>query len=125
MKECLIDVLNANNIVLHVLPVAVKNPESPIRDAECVQEALKVASHLHLVPKDELESLQARLHVDRRGPLTPIGDVLQVRQQSQERAEQRIRTRAYFLWQREGFPKHRAHEHWFQACDIEGQGRPS
>ena len=125
MEECLIDVLNVNDTVLHVIPVAVKNPESPVRDVECVQEALKVASHLHLVPKDELESLQARVHVDRRGPLTPIGDVLQVRQQTQERAEQRIRTRAYFLWQREGFPRYRADEHWHQACDIEGQGPTS
>ena len=124
MNECLVDVLNANDTVLHVIPVAVKNPESAIRDAESVQEALKVASHLHLVPDDELESLKARVHVERRGPLAPIGDVLQVRQQTRERSEQRIRTRAYFLWQQEGFPEHRADEHWYQAGSIEGQGPP-
>lgn len=125
MEECLVDVLNANDTVLHVFSVAVKNPESVVRDVECVQEALQAASHLHLVPEDELESLKARVHVERRGPLTPIGDVLQVRQQTQERAEQRTRACAYFLWQREGFPEHRADEHWYQACDIEGQGPPN
>ncbi len=125
MQECLVDVLNANGTVLHVIPVVVKGPEGAIRDVECVQEALQVASHLHLVPNDELESLQARVHVDRRGPLAPIGDVLQVRQQTLERAEQRIRTRAYFLWQKEGFPERRADEHWYQASDTEGQAPPN
>ena len=125
MKECLVDVLNANDTVLHVIPVAVENPEGAARDAECVQKALKAAGHLHLVPTDELESLQARMHVSRGGQLTPFGDVLQVRQQAQERAEQRIRTRAYFLWQQEAFPEHGADEHWYQACDIEGQGPPN
>ncbi|MCJ1413669.1 hypothetical protein MMC19_007791 [Ptychographa xylographoides] len=119
MNECLVDVLNANDTVLHVIPVVVESPEGAARDAECVREALKMAGHLHLVPRDELESLQARVHVTRGGPLTPFGDVLQVRQQAQERAEQRIRTRAYFLWQQEGFPEHKAGEHWYQACDIE------
>ena len=122
MKECLVDVSNANDTVLHVIPVMVKNPESAARDAESLQEALKVAGHLHLVPDDKLDTLQARVHVSRGGQLTPFGDVMQVRQQVQERAEQRVRTRAYFLWQREGFPEHRADEHWYQAFDIEGQG---
>ena len=125
MKECLIDVLNANDTVLHVIPVAVNNPEGAVRNAESMREALKVAGHLHLVPDDRLHTLQARVHVSRGGQLTPFGDVMQVRHQAQERAEQRIRTRAYFLWQREGFPEHRADEHWYQACDIEGQGPPN
>ena len=124
MMECLVDVLNANDTVLHIIPVVVENPKGAARDAECIQEALEAASHLHLVPDDEMESLQARVHVDRRGPLAPIGDVIRVRQEPQDRAEQRIRTRAYFLWHREGLPDHRADEFWYQACDIEGQVSP-
>jgi hypothetical protein len=44
----------------------------------------------------------------------------EVRWQSRERAEQRIRTRAYFLWRQEGCPGDRAEAHWYQACEIEG-----
>ena len=125
MKECLVDVLNANDTVLHVISVAEMNTDGVARDVASVQEALKVAGHLHLVPDEELETLKARVHVDRRGPLMPIGDVMQVRQQAQERSEQRTRTRAYFLWQREGFPEDRADENWYQASNIEGQGIPN
>lgn len=125
MKECLVDVLNANDTVLHVISVAVKNPEGVARDVESLREALKMAGHLHLVPDDKLKTLKARMHVERRGPLTPVGSVMQVRQQAQKRGEQRIRMCAYFLWQREGFPKHRADEHWYQASDLESQILPN
>ena len=121
MRACLVDVLDVHDRVLHVFPIAVTARDGT-GEAECVQEAVRAAAHLHLVPEKETESLRGRVHVSRGGQLTPLGDVLQVRQQTQERVEQRIRTRAYFLWQREGFPEHRADEHWYQACDIEGQG---
>ncbi len=120
MKECLVDVLNARDTVLHVFPIAVEDQEGVPKDAGCVQEALKTATDLHLVPEAEMEGLHARMHVSRGGQLTPFGDVLEVRRQSQERTEQRIRERAYFLWQQEGCPKNRAEEHWHRACEVEG-----
>ena len=123
MKECLVDVLDVHNRVLHVFPIAVEDQDGA-GEAECVQEAVRAAAHLHLIPDMEKESLHGRVHVGRGGQLTPFGDVLQVRQQTQERAEQRIRTRAYFLWEREGFPEHRADEHWYQAYEIEGRSPP-
>lgn len=125
MKECLVDVLNARDTVLHVFPIAVENQDGAPKDAECVQEALKAATRLHLVPDSEVEGLHARMHVGRGGPLAPFGDVLEVRHQSQERAEQHVRTRAYFLWRQEGCPENRAEEHWHQACEIEGHSSPS
>ena len=120
MKECLIDVLNAHDTVLHVFPIAMEDQDRALSEAECVQEAIKAATHLRLVPEAEAEGLHARVHVGRGGQLTPYGDVLEIRRQSQERAEEHVRTRAYFLWQQEGCPKNRAEEHWHQACEIEG-----
>ena len=36
--------------------------------------------------------------------------------------EQRIRTRAYEIWEREGRPDGREHEQWLAACrEIEGE----
>jgi hypothetical protein len=125
MKECLVDVLNAHDTVLHVFPIAVEDRGDTPKDAKCIQEAMKVAIDLHLVPEAEAAGLHARMHVSRGGQLTPFGDVLEVRRESQERAEQRIRTRAYFLWQQEGCPENRAEEHWHRACKIEGHSSAS
>ena len=125
MKECLVDVLNARDTVLHVFPIPVQDHDPAPNDAECVQEALKAATHLHLVPEPEVESLHARVHVGRGGQLTPFSDVLEIRRQSQERAEQHVRTRAYFLWQQEGCPENHAEGHWYQACQIEDHSSPS
>lgn len=125
MKECLVDVLNGRDTVLHVFPIPVEEQGSAPKDAECVQEALKAAADLHLVPESEMGGLHARVHVGRGGQLAPFGDALEVRHQSQERAEQRVRTRAYFLWQQEGCPENRAEEHWRLACEIEGHSSPS
>ncbi len=116
MNERLIDVLNAHDRVLHVFPIAVEDQANAEQEAKCKQEALKAATHLQLVPEAEMGSLHARMHVSRGGQLTPFSDVLQIR------AEQRLRTRAYFLWQLEGFPENRADENWHQACEIERHG---
>ena len=119
MKECLIDVLNARDTVLHVFPIAAEDQDHVLTETECVQEAIKVATHLRLVPEAETGGLHGRVHVGRGGQLTPYGDVLEIRRQSQERAEERVRTRAYFLWRQEGCPENRAEEHWRQAYGIE------
>ena len=39
---------------------------------------------------------------------------------TKHKLEQRIRERAYFLWQQEGCPAGRADQHWEQASEIEG-----
>ncbi len=116
MNERLVDVLDSRDRVLHIFPIPVQDQPDAQQEATCVQEALNAATHLHLVPEAEMGSLQARLHVSRGGQLTPFGDVLQIR------TEQRLRTRAYFLWQQEGFPENRADAHWHQAREIECHG---
>ena len=118
MQERLVDVLNERNTVLHVVPVTVADDSAT--ETECVQEALKAASHLQLVPKSEADRLHARIHVSRGGPLAPVGDVLRIREEERERAEQRIRVRAYFLWQQSGCPDNRDAELWSKACAAEG-----
>ena len=124
MKEHLIDVLNARDTVLHVFPIAAEDQDHVLTETECVQEAVKTATLLHLVPEAETEGLHGRVHVGRGGQLTPYGDVLEIRRQSQERAEEHVRTRAYFLWRQEGCPENRAEEHWRRACGIEGHNAP-
>lgn len=41
-----------------------------------------------------------------------------------ERDEERIRQRAYGIWEREGRPEGRQDEHWFDAERAESDGRP-
>jgi hypothetical protein len=73
MSERLVDVLNERNTVLHVYPVSIGAPDVPPDDAEYEREALKAAAHAHLVSDAELHGLRARMHVCRRGMLTPFG----------------------------------------------------
>lgn len=120
MKECLVDVLNARETVLHVFPIVVEDEDGSPKHVDPEHEALRLASDLHLVPEAEVESLHTRPHVSRGGPLTPYGDVLVTRCQMQERAEQRIRERAFLLWQQEGCPENRAEEYWHRAREAEG-----
>lgn len=115
MKECLVDVLDAHDTVLHVFPVTVEDEDSSAKEANCMQQALKVASHLHLVPESEKEGLHARVHVSRGGQLAPFADVLEIRRQTQQRAEEHRRMHAYFLWQQAGCPENQADEYWHQA----------
>ena len=119
MKECLIDVLNARDTVLHVFSIAVEAQDGTPIAVDAEQEALRLAAAVQLVPEKDAEGLHARPHVDRGGPLTPYGDVLEDRRRSLEKAEQRIRERAYFLWQQQGSPDNRADEHWHQVRDFE------
>ena len=122
MKECLIDVLDAKGTVLHVFPVDLENQDGTPKAVDPEQEALKLAATVQLVPETKASTLQARPHVSRGGPLTPYGDVLETRHQQLERVEQRIRERAYFLWQQEGCPENQADAHWHRACVLGSDG---
>lgn len=114
------DVLNARGTVLHVFPISVEARDGAPKVVDPEQEALKLAVLEQLVPEAEAETLRAREHVSRGGPLMPYSDVLETRTQKLHRIEQRIRERAYFIWQDAGCPEAQAAEHWHRACEIEG-----
>ncbi len=120
MKECLVDVLNARNTVVHVFPISVENQNGTPRLVNPEQEALELATGMQIVP--ETESLHARPHVSRSGALLPYGDLVETKREMFERTEQRTRERAYFLWQQEGCSENRADEHWHRAREIESYG---
>ena len=120
MKECLVDVLNARNTVVHVFPIPVENQDGSPRPVNPEQEALELATGMQILP--ETETLHARPHVSRGGPLLPYGDIIEVKNDMRERIEQRIQERAYFIWQREGCSEDRANEHWHRAHKIECHG---
>lgn len=116
MKECLIDVLNVRNTVLHVFPIAVEDEEGNSKAVDPEHEAVELARRMELVPEAEADGLHARPHVSRGGQLMPYADALKTK------IEQRTRERAYFLWQQESCTENRAEEHWQRACDIERDG---
>ena len=120
MKECLVDVLNARNTVVHVFPIPVENQDGTPRPVNPEQEALELAAGMQIVP--EAEALHARPHVSRGGPLLPYGDVVELKHDMCERTEQRVRERAYFLWQQEDCSENRADEHWHRARETESHG---
>ncbi len=119
MKNCLIDVLNGANTVLHVFPIALENQDGTPRAVDPEQDALVLATEMQLVP--DAEALRARPHVSRGGQLAPYGDPVEDKHQMLQRSEHRVRERAYFLWQQEGCSESRADEHWHRACEIESK----
>ena len=118
MKDCLVDVLNARDTVLHVFPIVVENQDGTPKPVDAEHEALRLAAALQLAP--ETEVLHARPHVSRGGQLMPYGDPLGPKIAFWQSTEQRIRERAYFLWQQEGCSDNRADEHWHRARSLEG-----
>ena len=74
MRNCLVDVLNVRDTVLHLFPIALENHDGTPRAVDAEQEALKLAAPMQLVPETDL--LHARPHVSRGGQLTPYGDPL-------------------------------------------------
>jgi len=80
MKECLVDVLNASNTVLHVFPIAVEDESGNPKAVEPEREALRLAALMQLVPETETAGMHARQHVSRGGQLAAYGDVLEHRQ---------------------------------------------
>ena len=125
MKDCLVDVLNARDTVLHVFPIVLEDQDGTPNAVDPEREALRLAVVMQLVPETETAGLHARQHVSRGGQLTPYSDVLEMRLQKWDRIEQRMRERAYFLWQHEGYPDYRADEHWHQAREFESNGGSS
>ncbi len=119
MKDCLIDVLNARDTVLHIFPIAVEDPDGMPKAVDPEREALRLAALMQLVPETETAALHARRHINRGGPLAPYSDVLEIRLQRWDRIERHIRERAYFLWQDEGCPDNRADQHWHLAREFE------
>ncbi len=119
MKECLVDVLNARDTVLHVFPISMEDQDGTPKVVEPEREALRLAALMQLVPETETAGMHARHHVSRGGPLTAYSDVLETRAQRWEQIEQHIRERAYFLWEHDGCPDNRAVEHWCKARELE------
>lgn len=120
MKECLVDVLNARNTVVHVFPIAVESQDGTPRPTNPEQEALELATQMQIVSENEV--LHARPHVSRGGQLLPYGDAQVARRELCESTEERVRVRAYLLWKQKGCPENRADEHWHQARDLESSG---
>ena len=86
VKEYLVDVLNAHTTVLHVFPIVVDEHDIASKHEKCLQEALRTAIYMQLVPEAEIAGLRARAHVGRRGRLAPVSDVLRTRRQMQDMA---------------------------------------
>ena len=115
MEERLVDVLDGHNRILHVFPVPAYGGRS---EEECVQQAVQEATHLKLVPDEDVPRLHGRPHVCRGGSLTPVADVLQLRADEEDRRRDAIRTRAYFMWIDAGRPSGMAEQHWTQAMEV-------
>jgi Protein of unknown function (DUF2934) len=115
MAERLVDVLNQKETVLHTFPIAVRASEPDPSDTKFEDKALSASAHAQLVPTGELESLSARMHVSRGGPVTPYGDTHGVLMETKTSLDHIVRERAYLLWEQEGRPEGRAEEYWHRA----------
>src|SRR5580704_3098698 len=73
------------------------------------------AANAKLVPNEELERLNAKMHVSRGGQLTPYGDPHGVLAETKAGLDQVVRERAYLLWEQAGRPDGRADDFWHQA----------
>jgi hypothetical protein len=115
MPERLVDVEKKGLVVLHTFPVTIKEPVAETEDEAFKQKALEAAAHAQLVPNEELESLEAKMHVSRGGPLLPYGDPHGVLAETKKGLDQFVRERAYGLWKQAGQPEGRADEFWHLA----------
>jgi hypothetical protein len=115
MVECLVDVLNQRETVLHTFAVSVKAAEPEPSDTQFLDKALSASAHAQLVPTEELEKLSARIHVSRGGPVTPYGDSHDVLMETNTDLDRIVRERAYLLWEQEGRQEGRADEYWQRA----------
>jgi hypothetical protein len=88
---------------------------SPNRRGAVQAEGSRGRSNAKLVPNEELESLDARIHAGRGGQLTPFGDPHGVLAETKEGLDQIVRERAYLLWEQAGCPEGRTEDFWHQA----------
>jgi hypothetical protein len=112
MPERLVDVEKQGSKVLHTLPVTISPPAG---EEAFKQKALEAAGNAELVPNEELESLNAKMHVSRGGQLTPYGDPHGVLAETKAGLDQVVRERAYLLWEQAGWRDDRADDFWHQA----------
>jgi hypothetical protein len=68
MPERLVDVEKQGSKVLHTFPVTISAPA--LEEEAFKEKALEAAGNAKLVPNEELESLNAKMHVSRGGQLT-------------------------------------------------------
>jgi Protein of unknown function (DUF2934) len=132
MTERLVDVERRGSEVLHTFPVTIS---ASATDEEAFrQKALEAAANAKLVPNEEFERLNAKMHVSRGGQLTPFGDAHGVLAETKAGLDQVVRERAYLLWEEAGRPDGGADDFWHQAqhrrfCERayamwEREGRP-
>jgi hypothetical protein len=112
MPERLVDVEKQGANVLHTFPVTIS---PPAEEEAFKQKALEAAGNAKLVPNEELESLNAKMHVSRGGQLTPYGDPHGVLAETKAGLDQVVRERAYLLWEQAGWRVDRADDFWHQA----------
>jgi Protein of unknown function (DUF2934) len=113
MPERLVDVERKGAEILHTFPVTISDPakeEDAFKD-----KALEAAAHAKLVPNEELEHLQANMHVSRGGQLTPFGDPHGVLAETKAGLDQVVHERAYLLWEQAGKPDLPADDFWHEA----------
>jgi hypothetical protein len=113
MPERLVDVEKQRAKVLHTFPVTISAPAT--EEEAFKQKALEAARNAKLVPNEELESLDAKMHVSRGGQLTPYGDPHGVLAETKAGLDQVVRERAYLLWEQAGLPDGCADDFWHQA----------
>jgi hypothetical protein len=100
MPERLVDVEKQGSKVLHTFPVTISAPA--VEEEAFKEKALEAAGNAKLVPNEELESLNAKMHVSRGGQLTPYGDPHGVLAETKAGLDQVVRERAYLLWEQAG-----------------------
>ena len=132
MPERLVDVERRGTEVLHTFPVTTT---APATEEEAFKgKALEAGANAKLVPNEELESLNAKMHISRGGQLTPYGDPHGVLAETKTGLDQVVGERAYLLWEQAGRPDGHADDFWHQAqhqrfCERayarwEREGRP-
>ena len=113
MPERLVDVEKQGSKLLHTFPVTIGAPA--VGEHAFKEKALEAAANAKLVPNEELENLNAKMHVSRGGQLTPFGDPHGVLAETKAGLDQVVRERAYLLWEQAGSPEGRADEFWHEA----------
>lgn len=114
MPERLVDVKTGERLV-HTFPVTTSDRTAEAGDEGFKKKALEAAANAKVVPNEELETLSARMHVSRGGPLQPNPEPLGVLAETKEGLDQVVRERAFLLWQQADRPHDRADEFWYQA----------